>query len=157
MPQFNVYKTLGLCVSIEAETDEAAIRRMLDLDDRFFQIRECDHYAVRVGPSEDGEEHDTEPCETDEATVLELQADDQRATASKLAAATAAAVAETTQTMRLLCELAAEAEKVLSEVGQAGHLPPSWRWPLIDELNGAVAMARAKLEAPQVAEERRAG
>lgn len=59
---FNVYKELTLRVRIQAENDEAAIEKMLNLHDSHFEVVECEHFAVPISGKEI-------PSETTEATV----------------------------------------------------------------------------------------
>ncbi len=42
-------------------------------------------------------------------------------------------------------EVIEEAAKILAEVADSGALPPSWRWPIIDELNGIAAIERDRV------------
>lgn len=146
LPLFNVYKQLTLRVAIRAPDEQAAIDKMLNLTDTFFEVRDCDHYALLTGASE-------EPSDATEASVREHEERAAASVAPSLPSTASNGLAAATEMsgpwLAMLLDLASEAEKVLAEVGGSKHLPPSWRWPLIDELNGAISMVKDSEKAKQ--------
>lgn len=49
MKKYRVWKTLSLEVTVEAESEDGAIEKMIDMDDLTFTVTECDYGVIGEG------------------------------------------------------------------------------------------------------------